>query len=132
MINRLTGPTSGRIWLDDREIASIRPAELRRGMGYVIQQGGLVPHQTVIDNIATVLLLLGQGKRKARARALDLLERVGLPAEIARRYPAQLSGGQQQRVGVARAPSGRGPGLADRRPVLEASADSGGGLAILA
>src|SRR5215475_3122030 len=80
MINRLTDPTSGRIWLDDRDIASIRPPELRRGMGYVIQQAGLFPHKTVIDNIATVPLLLGQRKRRARARALDLLERVGLPA----------------------------------------------------
>src|SRR5215475_322927 len=103
MINRLTDPTSGRIWLDDRDIASIRPAELRRGMGHVIQQAGLFPHKTVIDNIATVPLLLGQRKRRARARALDLLERVGLPAEVVGRYPAQLSGGQQQRVGVARA-----------------------------
>jgi|SRR5262245_10768460 len=65
MINRLTDPTSGRIWLDDRDIASIRPAELRRGMGYVIQQAGLFPHKTVIDNIATVPLLLGQRKRRA-------------------------------------------------------------------
>jgi len=88
MINRLTDPTSGRIRLDDRDVASIRPAELRRGMGYVIQQAGLFPHKTVIDNIATVPLLLGQRKRKARARALDLLERVGLPAEAAGRYPA--------------------------------------------
>jgi osmoprotectant transport system ATP-binding protein len=97
MINRMTDATSGRICLDDRDIASIRPAELRRGIGYVIQQAGLFPHKTIIDNIATIPLLLGQGKR--RARALDLLERVGLPAEVAGRYPAQLSGGQQQRVG---------------------------------
>jgi osmoprotectant transport system ATP-binding protein len=103
MVNRMTDPTSGRICLDDRDIASIRPVELRRGIGYVIQQAGLFPHKTIIDNIATVPLLLGQGKRRARARALEVLERVGLPAEVARRYPAQLSGGQQQRVGVARA-----------------------------
>jgi osmoprotectant transport system ATP-binding protein len=102
MINWMTDATSGRICLDDRDIASIRPAELRRGIGYVIQQAGLFPHKTIINNIATIPLLLGQGKRRARARALDLLERVGLPAEVAGRYPAQLSGGQQQRVGDCR------------------------------
>jgi osmoprotectant transport system ATP-binding protein len=103
MINRLIEPTSGRVWLDGRDTASIRPVELRRGIGYVIQQAGLFPHKTVVDNIATVPLLLGVRKRDARKRAEALLERVGLPAELARRYPAQLSGGQQQRVGVARA-----------------------------
>jgi osmoprotectant transport system ATP-binding protein len=103
MINRLIEPTSGRVWLDGRDTASIRPVELRRGIGYVIQQAGLFPHKTVVDNIATVPLLLGERKRDARKRAEALLDRVGLPAELARRYPAQLSGGQQQRVGVARA-----------------------------
>jgi osmoprotectant transport system ATP-binding protein len=103
MINRMTEPTAGRIWLDGRDIATIRPPQLRRGIGYVIQQAGLFPHKTVLGNIETVPLLVGQDRRTARARALDLLERVGLPAEVAGRYPAQLSGGQQQRVGVARA-----------------------------
>src|SRR5262249_44028431 len=73
------------------------------GIGYVIQQAGLFPHKTVLDNVATVPLLLGARKRSARSRAAALLERVGLPAEVASRYPAQLSGGQQQRVGGARA-----------------------------
>jgi osmoprotectant transport system ATP-binding protein len=76
---------------------------LRRRIGYVIQQAGLFPHRSVLDNVATVPLLTGATRRAARARAAELLELVGLPAELGRRYPAQLSGGQQQRVGVARA-----------------------------
>ncbi len=103
MINRMLEPTSGRILLDDKDTASIDPAQLRRGIGYVIQHAGLFPHRTVVDNVATVPLLLGESKATARKRALELLERVGLPGNLARRYPAQLSGGQQQRVGVARA-----------------------------
>jgi len=103
MVNRMVDPTSGRVWLDDRDTASIKPVELRRGIGYVIQHGGLFPHKTVLDNIAAVPLLLGERKRAARQRAEGLLERVGLSPKLAERYPAQLSGGQQQRVGVARA-----------------------------
>ena len=103
MINRLIDPTSGRIWLDGEDIANVKPAQLRRGIGYVIQHAGLFPHRTVVDNVATVPLLSGEDKRVARKRAIELLERVGLPASFAQRYPAQLSGGQQQRVGVARA-----------------------------
>ena len=103
MINRMIDPTSGRIWLDDRDTATVPPAQLRRGIGYVIQHAGLFPHRTVVDNIATVPFLLGQDKRAARQRAMQLLDQVGLPASFAKRYPAQLSGGQQQRVGVARA-----------------------------
>jgi osmoprotectant transport system ATP-binding protein len=103
MINRMIEPTSGRIMLDDRDTASVKPSELRRGMGYVIQHAGLFPHRTIVDNIATVPFLVGQPKKQARARAMELLERVGLDPAFAKRYPAQLSGGQQQRVGVARA-----------------------------
>jgi osmoprotectant transport system ATP-binding protein len=103
MINRMIDVTSGRILLDDSDTAKVNPAQLRRGIGYVIQQAGLFPHRTVLDNVATVPLLLGQNKRTARRRAMELLERVGLPERLAKRYPAQLSGGQQQRVGVARA-----------------------------
>ena len=103
MVNRMVEPTSGTVWLDDRDTASVPAAELRRGIGYVIQQAGLFPHRTIADNIATVPLLLGWNKRKAKQRAMELMERVGLPAELGGRYPAQLSGGQQQRVGVARA-----------------------------
>ncbi|MEO6886913.1 MAG: ABC transporter ATP-binding protein [Jatrophihabitantaceae bacterium] len=103
MINRMIEPTSGRIWLDDRDTSKVAPAQLRRGIGYVIQHAGLFPHRTIVDNVATVPFLLGRDKREARKNALELLERVGLPAHFAKRYPAQLSGGQQQRVGVARA-----------------------------
>ncbi|MFI1992978.1 ABC transporter ATP-binding protein [Actinoplanes sp. NPDC020271] len=103
MINRMVSPTSGRILIDGRDVAGQDEALLRRGIGYVIQHAGLFPHKTVLDNVATVPLLLGRTRREARAAALELLERVGLTAEFAGRYPAQLSGGQQQRVGVARA-----------------------------
>ena len=103
MINRMIEPSEGRIWLDNRDTATLSASELRRGMGYVIQHAGLFPHRTVVDNVATVPLLLGESRRAARARALELLERVGLDLQYAKRYPAQLSGGQQQRVGVARA-----------------------------
>lgn len=103
MINRMVEPDAGRVLLNGRDTATIAAHELRRGIGYVIQQAGLFPHKTVLDNIATVLLLTGRTRRQARARAADLLELVGLPAELGRRYPAQLSGGQAQRVGVARA-----------------------------
>ncbi|MFD7944905.1 ATP-binding cassette domain-containing protein, partial [Streptomyces sp. NPDC059744] len=103
MINRMVDPSSGTITLGGRNILEADAAELRRGIGYVIQQAGLFPHRTILDNIATVPLLLGHGRKRARARAAELLETVGLPADAAKRYPHQLSGGQQQRVGVARA-----------------------------
>ena len=103
MINRMIEPTGGRIWIDDQDTATMDETELRRGIGYVIQHAGLFPHRTIVANIATVPRLLGWDRRKAEARALELLERVGLPASFAKRYPAQLSGGEQQRVGVARA-----------------------------
>ena len=103
MINRMISPSSGRIWIDDRDTSKGSAAKLRRGIGYVIQHAGLFPHRTIVDNIATVPFLLGTKKKQGRARALELMERVGLDASFADRYPAQLSGGQQQRVGVARA-----------------------------
>ena len=103
MINRMIDPTGGRILIDGKDIMKSDPPVLRRGIGYVIQQAGLFPHRTVLDNVATVPVLTGQSRRAARARAAELLETVGLPAGMASRYPAQLSGGQQQRVGVARA-----------------------------
>ncbi|WP_214318066.1 ABC transporter ATP-binding protein [Nonomuraea sediminis] len=103
MINRLVDPTSGTVSLGGRDVRELPAAQLRRGIGYVIQQAGLFPHRTVLDNIATVPTLLGWGRRKARARAAELLEVVGLAPESGKRYPHQLSGGQQQRVGVARA-----------------------------
>ena len=103
MINRLIEPTSGRILLDGKDVQESDPALLRRGIGYVIQHAGLFPHRTIEDNIATVPLLLGWRRPRARARAAELMELVGLAPDLARRYPQQLSGGQQQRVGVARA-----------------------------
>lgn len=103
MVNHMIEPTSGRITVDGKDTAQLDPAELRRGIGYVIQHAGLFPHRTVADNISTVPRLLGWDRKKARARSLELLERVGLPTDMAGRYPHQLSGGQQQRVGVARA-----------------------------
>jgi osmoprotectant transport system ATP-binding protein len=103
MINRMVEPTGGKITIDGKDIADSDPPTLRRGIGYVIQQAGLFPHRTIIDNIATVPYLLGWEKKRARARATELMDRVGLDAKLAKRYPFQLSGGQQQRVGVARA-----------------------------
>ncbi|MEU3691178.1 ABC transporter ATP-binding protein [Streptomyces narbonensis] len=104
MVNRLVEPTSGRVLVDGRDIAGVDPVALRRKIGYVIQQVGLFPHRTVLDNTATVPALLGWKKAAARARAAELLDLVGLdPAVYGSRYPAQLSGGQRQRVGVARA-----------------------------
>ena len=103
MVNRMVDPTCGQVLVQGRDVADQDPALLRRGIGYVIQQAGLLPHRRVLDNIATVPYLLGWGKRRARATAMELLERVGLPSSYAHRYPAQLSGGEQQRVGVARA-----------------------------
>ncbi|GHJ40519.1 proline/glycine betaine ABC transporter ATP-binding protein [Streptomyces sp. TS71-3] len=103
MINRMIEPTAGRILLDGADIQQQPVNALRRSMGYVIQNAGLFQHRTVVDNIATVPRLLGWSKQRARARAAELMERVGLDASMAKRYPYQLSGGQQQRVGVARA-----------------------------
>lgn len=103
MINRMVEHTSGEILVDGQPNTG-RPAhELRRSIGYVLQQAGLMPHRTIVDNIATVPVLKGSGTKKARSQALELLERVGLDRSFAKRYPAQLSGGQAQRVGVARA-----------------------------
>jgi osmoprotectant transport system ATP-binding protein len=104
LINRLIDPTSGRVLLDGVDVATRDPVELRRGVGYVIQQVGLFPHLTIADNVGTVPKLLGWRKDRVQARADELLELVGLdPAAYGDRYPHELSGGQQQRVGVARA-----------------------------
>ena len=103
MINRMVEPTSGAVTVDGRDVAGVDPVKLRLGIGYVIQSGGLMPHQRVIDNVACVPVLKGQSRRAARRAAYEVLERVGLDPKLGERYPAQLSGGQQQRVGVARA-----------------------------
>src|SRR6478609_5756031 len=107
MVNRLIEPTSGTIEIDGEDVTRQDPVQLRRRIGYVIQQVGLFPHQRVVDNVMTVPTLQGVSRSKARARARELLELVGLdPDQYAARYPHQLSGGQQQRVGVARALAG--------------------------
>jgi osmoprotectant transport system ATP-binding protein len=103
MVNRMIEPTSGEILLDGHDVRDRPPAELRRGIGYVIQQIGLFPHRTVGQNIATVCELEGWSAERTRARVDALLELVFLDPELRNRYPAQLSGGQRQRVGVARA-----------------------------
>ncbi|MFE2991241.1 ABC transporter ATP-binding protein [Streptomyces sp. NPDC059262] len=104
MVNRLIEPSEGRILVDGDDISGTDPVQLRRRIGYVIQQVGLFPHKTVLDNTATVPHLLGVKRAKARERAAELLDLVGLdPRTFGDRYPDQLSGGQRQRVGVARA-----------------------------
>ena len=103
MVNRLIPFDSGEIRIDGRNIEELPLTELRRSIGYVIQQIGLFPHMTVGENIATVPRLLGWDKQRQRARTVELLELVGLDASDAKRYPSQLSGGQRQRVGLARA-----------------------------
>jgi osmoprotectant transport system ATP-binding protein len=102
MINRMVDPTSGTIEIDGEDISTLAPVHLRRGIGYVMQNSGLLPHRKVVDNIATVPLLRGVKKRVARENALELMDTVGLDRSLADKYPSQLSGGQQQRVGVAR------------------------------
>ncbi|NYE95110.1 osmoprotectant transport system ATP-binding protein [Psychromicrobium silvestre] len=103
MINRMVQPSEGSITVDGQDISAVPAPALRRSMGYVMQSSGLLPHRTVIDNVATVLRLNKVPKAKAIARAHELLDVVGLSQSFAKRYPSQLSGGQQQRVGVARA-----------------------------
>ncbi|MCM3502374.1 ATP-binding cassette domain-containing protein [Microbacterium sp. P26] len=102
MINRMVEPSSGTIAIDGADIGGKPAVQLRRSIGYVMQNSGLMPHFTVADNISTVPVLQGQSRKAARARALELMATVGLDTAMADRYPSQLSGGQQQRVGVAR------------------------------
>ncbi|GAA1443897.1 ABC transporter ATP-binding protein [Leifsonia poae] len=102
MINRMVDPTSGSVEIDGEDVMTLKPVPLRRSIGYVMQNSGLLPHRKVVDNIATVPLLRGVKKKDARERALELMDDVGLERSLADKYPSQLSGGQQQRVGVAR------------------------------
>ena len=102
MINRMVDPTSGQVLIDDVDVATSNPVQLRRSIGYVMQNSGLMPHRTVLDNVTTVPVLQGVARKEAQARGLELLATVGLDVSLAKRYPSQLSGGQQQRVGVAR------------------------------
>jgi osmoprotectant transport system ATP-binding protein len=103
LVNRLITLTDGDITIDGTSVMKMDPVELRRGIGYVIQQVGLFPHMTIAENIATVPRLLGWPKARTKERTSELLELVGLDSDYADRYPAQLSGGQRQRVGLARA-----------------------------
>ena len=104
MINRLIEPTSGRILIDGENVLDKDPVQMRRGIGYVIQQGGLFPHRRIFDNVAVVPRLLGWDKARVTERVSELLELVGLDLDrYARRFPHELSGGERQRVGVARA-----------------------------
>jgi osmoprotectant transport system ATP-binding protein len=103
MINRLIEPTGGRIEVEGADVTGMAPTELRRGIGYVIQQVGLFPHRTVGSNIGTVPRTLGWDKERVQARVDELADVVGIDRSMLERYPDELSGGQQQRVGVARA-----------------------------
>src|SRR4051812_35690310 len=103
MVNRMIDITEGDILLGERSVRESDPTQLRREIGYVIQQIGLFPHQSIDDNIATVPKLLGRDRDRVRARVDELLDLVGLDRALRDRYPGQLSGGQRQRVGVARA-----------------------------
>ena len=111
MVNAMVTPTSGTVFVRGRDVAGEDPVRLRRSIGYVLQEGGLFPHRSIADNIATVPRLEGTTKQASHERALELLTLVGLDREMADRYPAQLSGGQRQRVGVARS-------LANRADIL--------------
>ncbi len=102
MVNRMLDPSAGQVLIDDVDVATRNPIELRRSIGYVMQHAGLLPHRTVLENVATVLRLNGVDKAAAHERARAVLQTVGLDVALASRYPRQLSGGQQQRVGVAR------------------------------
>lgn len=103
MINRLVEPTSGRIWVNGEDTATVSPTGLRRHIGYVIQQTGLFPHLRVEDNIAAVPKLLGWDRARIDSRVDEMLALIDLPVTYRRRFPRELSGGEQQRVGVARA-----------------------------
>ncbi len=103
MVNKMVTPTSGAVLLAGEDVAVQPTVALRRSIGYVLQDGGLFPHRRVVDNIATVPVLDGVPKARARERALELMDMVGLDHDLAGRFPSQLSGGQRQRVGVARA-----------------------------
>ena len=104
LVNRLIEPSSGKIYIQDKDISNIDPVELRRSIGYVIQQIGLFPHMTIEKNISVVPRLKGWKEKDYCKRVDELLEMVGLdPNVYKKRYPAELSGGQQQRIGVIRA-----------------------------
>ena len=102
-VNKLVQPTSGTILIDGNDIADLDSVVLRRSIGYVMQEVGLLPHKSVLDNVTLIAQIAGQNKDEALRNALELLELVGIGSSFHDRFPGQLSGGQQQRVGVARA-----------------------------
>ncbi|MDO5672332.1 MAG: ABC transporter ATP-binding protein [Actinomycetaceae bacterium] len=103
MINATLSPTSGRILINSEDVSHQPAVQLRRSIGYVMQDGGLLPHRTVLDNVTTVLRLNKVPKKEAQHTGLAMMEKLGLDPQLASRYPHELSGGQAQRVGVARA-----------------------------
>ncbi len=103
MVNRMVAPTSGSIAIDGQDISEVDAVKLRRSIGYVMQEVGLLPHKTILENVELIALISGQSKQEARANSTEMLHLVGLNESFFQRYPSQLSGGQQQRVGVARA-----------------------------
>ncbi|RIV23553.1 ABC transporter ATP-binding protein [Fibrisoma montanum] len=109
LINRMIDPTSGSIVVNGVDVRQQDGPTLRRSIGYVIQDGGLFPHYTVAENVATVPNLLGWNEAAIRERTRELADRLRLPADMLNRYPAELSGGQRQRVGLARALAARPP-----------------------
>lgn len=102
MINRMVEPDSGAVFVRGDNVEDADPVQLRRSIGYVMQHSGLMPHRTVLDNVADIARLTGAAKKEARDQASEMLELVNLDPSLAKRYPAELSGGQAQRVGVAR------------------------------
>ena len=102
MVNRMVSPDHGAVRVRGEDVAGVAPVGLRRSIGYVMQHSGLLPHRTVLDNVAGIAQLSGTPRREARERAVEMLRLVGLDPDLGRRYPAELSGGQAQRVGVAR------------------------------
>jgi osmoprotectant transport system ATP-binding protein len=103
MVNRMVEPDSGQVLVNGNDVATLQPVRLRRSIGYVMQESGLLPHKSVLENVALVAKISGQEKAEALTNAAEMLELVGIEPSQFRRYPSQLSGGQQQRVGVARA-----------------------------
>ena len=112
MVNRLVEPTEGTIFVDGKNVTDVNPVELRRHMGYIIQQIGLLPHMTIWENATLVPRLCKMAESEWKDRVVELMDTIGLPfAEYGDRYPTQLSGGQQQRIGVVRA-------LASNPPII--------------
>lgn len=103
MVNKMVTPSTGAVYIDSNDIAELESVKLRRSIGYVMQEVGLLPHKSVLENITLIAEISGQSKQLAQKNAVEMLGLVGIDPELFRRYPSQLSGGQQQRVGVARA-----------------------------